>query len=115
MLIGLAVALPLVLLTGTNVRLADRDIANLAIAGVANSGGLLLVYTALRRGKVAVVGPIVSTEGAIGAVFAILAGDPVAAGTLVVLAVIALGVVLSSIDRRSTIDDAADPARVSAV
>lgn len=99
MLIGLAVALPLVLLTGTDVRLADRDILNLAIAGVANSGGLLLGYAALRRGKVAVVGPIVSTEGAIGAVLAIIAGDPVTAATGVLLAVIAAGVVLASVER----------------
>jgi drug/metabolite transporter (DMT)-like permease len=99
MLIGLAVALPLVLLTGTDVRLTDRDIVNLAIAGVANSGGLLLGYAALRRGKVAVVGPIVSTEGAIGAVLAIVAGDPVTAATGVLLAVVAAGVVLASVER----------------
>jgi drug/metabolite transporter (DMT)-like permease len=99
MLIGLAVAVPLVLLTGTDVRLTDRDIVNLTIAGVANSGGLLLGYAALRRGKVAVVGPIVSTEGAIGAVLAIIAGDPVTAATGVLLAVVAAGVVLASVER----------------
>jgi drug/metabolite transporter (DMT)-like permease len=99
MLIGLAVALPLVLLTGTNVSLTRGDLLNLAIAGVANSGGLLLGYAALRRGKVAVVGPIVSTEGAIGAVLAIIAGDPVSAVTGVLLAVIAAGVVLASVER----------------
>jgi drug/metabolite transporter (DMT)-like permease len=112
MLIGLAVALPLVLLTGTDVRLADRDIVNLAIAGVANSGGLLLGYAALRRGKVAVVGPIVSTEGAIGAVLAIIAGDPVTAATGVLLAVIAAGVVLASVERsadRTVADDDTRP------
>jgi drug/metabolite transporter (DMT)-like permease len=99
MLIGLAVALPLVLLTGTDVRLTSGDLLNLAIAGVANSGGLLLGYAALRRGKVAVVGPIVSTEGAIGAVLAIIAGDPVSAATGLLLAVIAAGVVLASVER----------------
>jgi drug/metabolite transporter (DMT)-like permease len=99
MLIGLAVALPLVLLTGTNVSLTRGDLLNLAIAGVANSGGLLLGYAALRRGKVAVVGPIVSTEGAIGAVLAIIAGDPVSAVTGALLAVIAAGVVLASVER----------------
>jgi drug/metabolite transporter (DMT)-like permease len=112
MLIGLAVALPLVLLTGTDVRLTSGDLLNLAIAGVANSGGLLLGYAALRRGKVAVVGPIVSTEGAIGAVLAIIAGDPVSAATGVLLAVIAAGVVLASVERsadRAVEDDDTRP------
>jgi drug/metabolite transporter (DMT)-like permease len=112
MLIGLAVALPLVLLTGTDVRLTNGDLLNLAIAGVANSGGLLLGYAALRRGKVAVVGPIVSTEGAIGAVLAIIAGDPVSAATGVLLAVIAAGVVLASVERsadRAVEDDDTRP------
>jgi drug/metabolite transporter (DMT)-like permease len=112
MLIGLAVALPLVLLTGTDVRLTNGDLLNLAIAGVANSGGLLLGYAALRRGKVAVVGPIVSTEGAIGAVLAIIAGDPVSAATGVLLAVIAAGVVLASVERsadRAVADDDTRP------
>jgi drug/metabolite transporter (DMT)-like permease len=112
MLIGLAVALPLVLLTGTDVRLTSGDLLNLAIAGVANSGGLLLGYAALRRGKVAVVGPIVSTEGAIGAVLAIIAGDPVSAATGLLLAVIAAGVVLASVERsadRAVEDDDTRP------
>jgi drug/metabolite transporter (DMT)-like permease len=101
MLVGLAVALPLVLLTGSGVTLSGTNLAQLAIAGVVNSGGLLLGYTALRRGKVAVVGPIISTEGAIGAVLAILAGDPLTAAAAGLLAVIALGVVLASNERPS--------------
>jgi len=108
MLIGLAVAVPLVLLTGADVHLADRDILNLAIAGVANSGGLLLGYAALRRGKVAVVGPIISTEGAIGAVLAIIAGDPVTAASGVLLAVIAIGVVFASVERSADRETVAD-------
>jgi len=99
MLIGLAVAVPFVLLTGTAVSLTDRDVVNLAIAGLANSGGLLLSYAALRRGKVAVVGPVVSTEGAIGALLAILAGDPLTAAAAALLAIIAVGVVLASIEK----------------
>lgn len=108
MLIGLTVAVPLVLLTGTNVQLANADLVNLAIAGVANSGGLLLGYAALRRGKVAVVGPIISTEGAIGAVLAMIAGDPVTAASGVLLAVIAAGVVLASVERSADRETIAD-------
>ena len=101
MLIGLAVAVPLVLLTGSTVTLTGQDVINLAIAGVANTAGLLLVYMALRRGQVAVVGPIVSTEGAIGAAIAIVAGDPLTAAAGALLAVIALGVVLASVEQPS--------------
>jgi drug/metabolite transporter (DMT)-like permease len=46
-----------------------------------------------------VVGPIVSTEGAIGASLAILAGDPVSAGTIALLAVIAVGVAMAAAER----------------
>jgi drug/metabolite transporter (DMT)-like permease len=118
MLVGLVVALPAVLLTAPHVDLTGSDIGYLVAAGLSNSAGLLLTYTALRRGKVAVVGPIVSTEGAIGAVLAILAGDPVGAATMVVLAIVAVGVVLAAIERPDPDAPPPDPAdgpRVSAI
>jgi drug/metabolite transporter (DMT)-like permease len=99
MLVGLAIAAPLVLLTGASVNLTGGVLAALAVAGIANSGGLVLGYAALRRGKVGVVGPIISTEGAIGAVLAVLAGDPLTAAAAALLAVIALGVVLAAMER----------------
>jgi drug/metabolite transporter (DMT)-like permease len=95
MLVGLVVSVPLVAISPP-VELTQTDLVNLALAGVANSAGLLLVYTALRRGKVGVVGPIVSTEGAIGATLAILAGDPVSGPVVALLALIAAGVALAA-------------------
>jgi drug/metabolite transporter (DMT)-like permease len=118
MLVGIVVAAPAVLITAPAVTFTQADIAYLVTAGVSISIGLLLVYTALRRGKVAVVGPIVSTEGAIGASIAILAGDPVGGTTVAILAVIAVGVVLAAIERPGEGDSPARPAdgpRVSAV
>jgi drug/metabolite transporter (DMT)-like permease len=112
MLIGLVVTIPLVL-AGPPVTLSERELCFLTVAGIANSGGLLFVYTALRRGKVAVVGPIVSTEGAIGATLAVLAGDPITGPALAILGLIAVGVVLAAIERRSP-DVDADVATVSA-
>jgi drug/metabolite transporter (DMT)-like permease len=109
MLIGLAVAVPIVLLTAPRVSFSNDTLVNLVLAGVSNPLGLLLVYTALLRGKVAVVGPIVSTEGAIGAVFAILAGDVVGAATMVLLVVIAVGVVLAAVERRDSEAPVANP------
>jgi uncharacterized membrane protein len=108
MLIGLAVAVPLVVFTSPPVELTPTEILHLTVAGIANSGGLLLVYTALQRGKVGVVGPIVSTEGAIGATLAIIAGDPVSGPAVAILALIATGVVLAATERRSAEEAAAD-------
>jgi drug/metabolite transporter (DMT)-like permease len=83
----------------------------MTIAGIANSAGLLCNYAAVRRGKVAIVGPIVSTEGAIAAVLAVIAGDPLGAAAAGMLALIAVGVVLASIDRSAGDPElAADPA-----
>lgn len=101
MLVGLIVAVPLVVLTAGPVAFTQTDIVHLVVAGIANSAGLLLVYTALRRGKVGVVAPIVSTEGAIGATLAVLlGGDPVAVISVVLLAVITIGVVMSATEPR---------------
>ncbi|HET9457792.1 MAG TPA: DMT family transporter [Candidatus Limnocylindrales bacterium] len=107
MLVGLALAVPFLIVGGGDVHLTERDLLHLAVAGLANTGGLLFVYTALRRGKVAVVGPIVSTEGAIAATLAVLAGDPVAGPAIAVLALIAVGVVMAATERPA---GAADPA-----
>lgn len=98
MLVGLAVSVPLLVVTGATVSFSDFELLHLVVAGLANSGGLLLVYTALRRGKVALVGPIVSTEGAIGATLAIIAGDPVTAAAAGLLTIIAIGVVLAAME-----------------
>jgi hypothetical protein len=60
------------------------------------SQALLLAYSALRVGKVDIIAPILSTEGAVAAVISVAAGEPVerAAGWLLVL--IVLGVVLAA-------------------
>ena len=62
-------------------RRVDPDLAWLVIGGVGNAGGLLLVYRGLRVGKVGVVAPIASTEGAIAALIAILAGESLSAAS----------------------------------
>lgn len=100
MLVGLAVTLPALVVAG-RPDLDAEALALLAVGGFGNVGGLLLVYTALRTGKVGIVGPIVSTEGAIAAVVAIVAGESIAAGTGATLALIVVGIVLAGVDRRA--------------
>lgn len=113
MIVGLTVAVPLLVMTGAPVSFSDYELVHLVAAGLANSGGLLLVYTALRRGKVALVGPIVSTEGAIGATLAIIAGDPVTAAAAGLLAIIAFGVVLAAMERPGDAPADAGPPRAA--
>jgi len=115
MLIGLVVTLPFVVASAPSVAMSQQDVVLMATAGVANSAGLLCNYAAVRRGKVAVVGPIISTEGAIAAVLAVIAGDPLSAAAAAVLLLIAVGVVLASIDQSAgdpelAVDLAADTA-----
>jgi drug/metabolite transporter (DMT)-like permease len=97
MLIGLAITGPLVLARGIPEGLDSEAAAWMAVAGVGNVVGLLLAYSALRIGKVAIVAPIVSTQGAIAALIAIIAGEQVQSGVAVLLALIAGGIWLAAI------------------
>ena len=97
MLVGFMIAAPLTATRGVPSELDARGFGWLAVAGTGNVGGLLLAYGALRIGKVSIVAPISSTEGAIAALIAILAGETVGAGSAVILLVIAGGVALASI------------------
>jgi uncharacterized membrane protein len=68
----------------------------LAVSGVGNMLGLLLLYVALQVGKVGVVVPIGSTCGGIAAMIAVAAGESVSAGIGVALVALAAGAVLAS-------------------
>jgi drug/metabolite transporter (DMT)-like permease len=96
MTVGLLVAAPAAALAGVPSNLDDGSVGWLAISGAGNVVGLLFTYSALRIGKVGLVGPIASTEGAVAAVIAVLAGEQLAPGAGVTLAAIAVGVVLAA-------------------
>lgn len=97
MLIGLVVSAPAVALSPVPEGVHARAIGWLTLAGTGNVLGLLLEYRALRIGKVGIVAPIASTEGAIAAVLAVVAGERLAPGTGMLLGVIAVGVVLAGL------------------
>lgn len=69
----------------------------LVVSGAGNVGGLVIAYHALRIGQVALVAPLVSTEGAITATIALLAGESLAPGVGLALAIIAIGVCMSAV------------------
>jgi drug/metabolite transporter (DMT)-like permease len=97
MLIGLAVTLPGVLVTGVPDGLGAGTAGWLALSGCGNVFGMLVVYAALRIERVGIVAPICSVEGAIAAVIAILLGETIGGSTGAALAVIPIGVVLASV------------------
>jgi drug/metabolite transporter (DMT)-like permease len=86
------------------VPLGLPEVAGLVAIGLSHNIGLLLAYRALSIGRVSIVAPITSTEGAGAAVLSILLGETLAGATALILAAIALGVVLAAAER------AADPA-----
>jgi drug/metabolite transporter (DMT)-like permease len=95
MVVGLIAIAPALVATGPP-DLGTGSVALLALGGVGNVLGLLLTYAALRVGKVGIVASIVSTEGAIAAVLAVIAGEALSPGAGVTLALIAAGIVLAS-------------------
>ena len=96
MLIGMIIAVPATILGGAGADLTPDAIRLLAVSGAGNLVGLFLAYTAFRRGKVAVIAPIISTEGAMGAVISILFGEQIGILAAIVLTGIAVGVILAS-------------------
>lgn len=98
MIVGTIVGLPLAVATGVPSEIPPGTVPLVLLAGVCYSAGLYATYKALRIGKVSIVAPIVATEGAVGALIAVALGDPLSLVAALLLAVIAGGVVLSTIE-----------------
>ena len=96
MSIGLVPVVPAVALFADASRLSLATITLLVVAGLTNVLGLRIEYVALRRGKVGVIAPIVSTEGVVATLIAVLAGLHLRLRTGVLLGVVTVGVVLAA-------------------
>ena len=92
--IGLPLALALSLVDRSGLSLAA--LPWLAISGLGNIAGLLLAYRALRVGRVSVVAPIVSTEGAIAALFSVAGGSAISPALLGALVLVVSGGALTA-------------------
>lgn len=102
MIFGLVVSIPPTLASaGALATVSGAQILGLIANGVSFTAGLLLAYQALVIGRVSIVTPIVSTEGGLAALASVVLGEALGVPTAIVLAVIAVGVVLASIDRRT--------------
>ena len=100
MAVGLVVTAPAAIARGIPAQLhVGGTVGWLVLAGVGNVAGLLLTYAGLRIGKVGIVAPIASTEGAIAAVLSVAAGEHLAASVAALLGVVAAGIVLTAVTR----------------
>jgi drug/metabolite transporter (DMT)-like permease len=110
MLIGLGTALPLVVIEGLPASVDGAVLGWLAVAGVGIVVGMVFNYSALASGKVPVAAPIVSTEGAIAAALAVMAGETVAPPLMALLALLAGGVFLAAFEPPADASDIEPPA-----
>jgi drug/metabolite transporter (DMT)-like permease len=109
MLFGLLANLAVIAVGPTPGPLGAADIAWMLVSGLGNVAGLLLEYAALRRGKVGIVTPVASTEGAIAALLAVAAGEALGLATAVLLAIVTLGIVLAGVARDESTPDQRKP------
>ena len=98
MVVGVIVGLPIAVVSPGPATLEPSTLALLGLAGICYVVGLQLTYAALRIGKVSIVAPIVATEGAVAALIAVALGDTIGVAAGLMLAVIATGVVLSTLE-----------------
>lgn len=98
MLVGLVVGLPIGIVSGVPTDLSPGTAGLLLLAGLSYAGGLGSAYKALTLGKISIVAPITATEGAVAAIIAVALGAELAAGAAILLAIVAIGVVLSAME-----------------
>jgi drug/metabolite transporter (DMT)-like permease len=97
LLAGLIVTAPIAAASGIPKHLASSSGIWLLVGGGGNVVGLMLAYRALRIGKVVLVSPIVSTEGAIAALIAVIAGESLALDVALALGAIVFGICLAAV------------------
>ena len=97
MLTGLSITAPIAAVSGIPDGLHGAELGWIVAAGAGNVAGLLLAYEAMRRGKVSIVAPISSTEGAIAALLAVATGEALGVSSAILLGLITAGVVLASL------------------
>lgn len=93
-IVGLLVAGPVAALDGVPEGLDSHSLGWLAVSGCGNVAGLLVTYAALQTGRVGVIAPIISTEGAIAAAISVAAGERLSGASYALLGLIAVGVAL---------------------
>ena len=107
-IVGLVLVLPFAIAFGGWPNLSGPALGWAIAYGVSVIAALALTYRAFEVGKVGIVSPMISTDGGLAALVAVVLGETLAPFAGVGLAVIVVGVVLSGIR-----DDASGPGGVS--
>ena len=102
MLIGSLAGAPLALASGPLPGLTPELAFWLAGSSVGGVVGLLLVFRGMKIGKVGVVAALSSTEGAIAAALAVVAGERLSIPVAVMLCVIAAGIAVVALSSDGT-------------
>jgi drug/metabolite transporter (DMT)-like permease len=97
MAVGFVIVTPFVVVAGSLP--SGSEFGWLFVAGAGNIVGLVCEYTAVRTGKVGIVAAIASTEGGIAALLSAIAGERISAAVAAVLALVAVGIVLASLEK----------------
>jgi drug/metabolite transporter (DMT)-like permease len=97
MTVGFVIVVPFIFVAGSLP--SGSEFGWLFVAGAGNIVGLVCEYTAVRTGKVGIVAAIASTEGAIAASLSAIAGETISAAIAAVLALVAVGIVLASLEQ----------------
>jgi drug/metabolite transporter (DMT)-like permease len=96
MAVGFVIVVPFLIVAGSLP--SGSEFGWLFVAGTGNIVGLVCEYTAVRTGKVGIVAAIASMEGGIAAVLSAIAGESISAAVAAVLALVAVGIVLASLE-----------------
>ena len=94
MLLGLAALAVIAPAAGLPAHFGAAALSWALLAGLGSAWGLSMLYRAIRLGKVGVVTPIASTEGAVAAVLSIALGERLTLSVALCLVVVAFGVVV---------------------
>jgi drug/metabolite transporter (DMT)-like permease len=115
MLVGVFIAGPLALLSGPVPPMTTELAFWVAGSSLGGVIGLLLVYRGLRFGKVGVVTALASTEGAIAAMIAVIAGEQLTLPVMAMLCVIVAGIAIVAFATEDTTEAVAPGAERRAV
>lgn len=102
MVLGMALAIPLALLSGAPDRVDARTGLWILLVAACMLAGLVFVYAGVRYGSISVVAPISATYGGVGAVISIAGGEPASPLALGSLALAVVGAVCAASGATST-------------
>ena len=102
MLIGSLAGAPLALASGPLPSITPQLAFWLVGSSVGGVVGLLLVFRGMKIGKIGVVAALSSTEGAIAAVLAVIAGERLSVPVALMLCVIAVGIAVVALSSDGT-------------